>query len=438
MTPVLAVYLLQKRNRSVAAWAVVFAAPAALAAWQIFEFATGGILPAAMLAGYMRSYGLQAGSNKLRSVAALIVHAGWILSPLLVVFLAWTEMALDRCRHGCGRRGAIRSQSAVLAFLRLWNISAGLLRRPRFSECLDRHFLSGRRHRILRRIGALSAPIAAPVAILATRLAPPRILAAGFVLQIMLALALAIVNYQHWDAYRRFAASLHPAGRVWINAEWGLRYYLESAGGLPLAKDQAMRAGDTLVTSALALPLPVKAQIAPLSEMEIRPAIPLRIVSLDGRSAYSSAAGRELLPFEISTGPIDRVRAGVVIERQPQLTSINPRDPQSASQIISGLFEDGWMTEDATVILKRPDRGGMLRADIYIPDRAPARRLTMLIDGQQAAQETFARPGAYTLAVPSREGPATVTVTLKVDQTFSVPGDLRKLGVVVTSLGFRP
>ena len=52
-----------------------------------------------------------------------------------------------------------------------------------------------------------------------------------FILQLFIALALAIVNYQHWDGYRKFAASLHgPASghRVWVDNDWGLRYYLEA------------------------------------------------------------------------------------------------------------------------------------------------------------------------------------------------------------------
>ncbi|HWZ30795.1 MAG TPA: glycosyltransferase family 39 protein [Bryobacteraceae bacterium] len=437
LAPILAVYLIEKRRNWIAGWVVVIAAPLALGAWQIFEWATGGVLPASMLAGYMKTYGLQAGPNKLRSAAALIVHAGWILSPLVVLFLRGPKWRFIVA-------GAAAAAAAIYDPNPLFWFSFGcgvfLL-----ASCMGRNFLGawiaifflGAAIVFFAGSARYLLPIAAPVAILAVRAAPPRILAAGFALQMTLALGLAIMNYQHWDAYRKFAASLHPAGRVWINAEWGLRYYLESEGGLPLPKGQAMRAGDTVVSSALALPLPVNAQIAPVSEMEIRPAIPLRIISLDGRSAFSSASGRELLPFEISTAPVDRVRAGVVIERKPELTSIDPRDPQAATQIVSGLFPDGWMTDQATIVLKRPDRGGMLRADISIPDVAPARRLTMIVDGQQAGDELFAKAGAYTLAVLLGEGPPTVTVTLKVDKTFSAPGDLRKLGAVVTRVGFR-
>src|SRR6202035_2084443 len=84
-TPVLAVYLFERRRAWRAGWAVVFAAPIAIAAWQLWEWTTRGALPAAVLLGYMRSYSFHKTSNTLRSAIALVVHSGWIISPLLVV-----------------------------------------------------------------------------------------------------------------------------------------------------------------------------------------------------------------------------------------------------------------------------------------------------------------------------------------------------------------
>src|SRR4029079_9829674 len=80
-------------------------------------------------------------------------------------------------------------------------------------------------------------PIAAPVAILAARTSAARWLYAGFGLQMILALGLATATYQHWDGYRQFAKTLAPDAaqhRVWVDGEWGLRYYMESEGALPL------------------------------------------------------------------------------------------------------------------------------------------------------------------------------------------------------------
>jgi hypothetical protein len=446
LTPVLAVYLFKKRRPWKIAWVVILAAPVALAAWQLFEWATSGVLPAAMLAGYMKSYSLEAGANKLRSAAALIGHAGWIVSPLILLFLRgakwrWIAAAI------AGVAAAFYDTNPLFVF----SIACGVFL---LATCVHRDFgrdfvslwilifFAGAATVFFAGSARYLLPIAAPVAILAVRLCPRPVLIAGFALQLALSLGLAIVNFEHWDAYRQFAKSLAKDAsehRVWINAEWGLRWYLEQEGGLPMARDQVVEPGDIVVTSALALPLTVSAPLAPISEIEIRPAIPLRIISLDRRSAYSAVSDRGLLPFEISTAPIDRVRAQVVAERNPQLIWISPGDPQAAAQIISGLSPDGWMGDKATVLLKRPDHAMPLRLEMSIPALAPARHVQMLVNGQLVAEETFAKPGEYVISVPpdaSLKG-AALTVTLTVDATFSVPTDRRRLGIVITGVGFR-
>ena len=74
---------------------------------------------------------------------------------------------------------------------------------------------------------------------------------------------------------------------------------------------------------------------------------------------------------------------------------------------------------------------------LYIPADAPARHVQLLVDGQLVAEDTFPGPGPtscrrrFTLSNP------TATVTVTVDKTFTAPGDRRKLGVVITGLGFR-
>src|SRR5207342_2215724 len=93
-------------------------------------------------------------------------------------------------------------------------------------------------------------PMAAPMAILASRL-PVKWLAPAFAAQLALGLGLAAANYQHWDGYRTFAAGLKPPApghRIWVDNDWGLRYYLEARGALPARKGQLVRAGDILVT----------------------------------------------------------------------------------------------------------------------------------------------------------------------------------------------
>jgi 4-amino-4-deoxy-L-arabinose transferase-like glycosyltransferase len=438
LTPILAVYLWPRRRSWIWAWATLLAAPAMLAAWQIFEWATRGALPIAMLLGYMRSYHLQAGSNKLRSAAALTVHAAWIVSPLIVVF--WRGA---RWRWIAGAVAAVAA--AIYDPNPLFWISFGcgviLL-----ASCIGRDFLRAwiaiffcaSAFLFFAGSARYLLPMAAPVAILAVRTVGPRIFGIGVALQLGLGIALAIVNYQHWEAYRGFAAWLAPRvenRRVWINAEWGLRFYLEANGALPLPKDPPLRDRDVIVSSELAYPLAVNAPVNVIAAAVVRPAIPLRIISLDGRSAYSVASPRGLLPFEISRGPIDRVRTDVVLERKAELTWIDPKDPHATAQIVSGLFPDGWMTQRASVILKRG--AGLLVANLYVPDIAPARRVSMSVDGRTVAQETFSSPGVHSISSADTGSSDTVTVTLEVDKTFSTASDLRKLGIVVVGIGFK-
>jgi hypothetical protein len=67
-----------------------------------------------------------------------------------------------------------------------------------------------------------------------------------------------------------------------------------------------------------------------IAETEIRPAMPLRLIALETRSAYSKI-DRGYLPFDVSTGPIDRVRAEVVVARNPQLTYLQMNAPEADS-----------------------------------------------------------------------------------------------------------
>ena len=439
LTPILAVFLYRKRREWKLAWCATLAAPLAIGCWQLFEYFSSGALPAAMLAGYMRSYHLQSSPNKLHSAAALVVHSGWIVSPLIVLALRgpkwkWIAAAV------AAAAGIFYDPNPLFWF----SLACGILL---LASSLHRGFLSawiliffaGAALVFFAGSARYLLPIAAPVAILAARDCRRAILAAGLALQISLSLALAMVNYQHWDAYRQFARSLtaETAGhRVWSNAEWGLRYYLESEGALPMPNGQLLQPGEIVVASDLALPLKTNSLLSPIANREIRPAIPLRIISLDGRSAYSHAAAG-LLPFEISRSPIDRIHAAVVAERKPRLTVIDPADRNSAPQIISGIYApDGWMADQATVILKRPEQATRLRVAIYIPPQAPARNLRVLIDGRLAAEQNFPAPGAYTITVPAADATPELTVTLIVDKTFFAPGDQRRLGVVVTKIGF--
>jgi hypothetical protein len=70
---------------------------------------------------------------------------------------------------------------------------------------------------------------------------------------------------------------------------------------------------------------------------------------------------------------------------------------------------------------------------------ASARRATLSVDGRQVAEKSYSGPGSFTLtsSEPIQVPGDVVTVTLMIDKTFSVPGDQRELGVILTGIGFR-
>lgn len=410
LTPILLVYVWLYRREDRASWAVALAPPVTIAAWQLFERMATGALPASVLTGYFQTYGYQALVNKLRNAAALGVHACWLVFPGLLppaVALAWRKRDRD------------------VVFLAAWIAL--------FFACALAVFFAGSARYLL--------PMAAPVALLASRL-PRKWLAAGFAAQMALGLGLAAVNWLHWDGYRQFARSLAPqaAGRrVWINGEWGLRYYLEADGGLPLEKDRVLYPGDVVVTSELAYPVRFTNPVAPLAAREIRPALPLRLIGLESRSGYS-AADRGLYPFGISSGPIDRVRAEIVVERKPVLEWL---PMTAAEQLVTGFhaLEGGrwrWMAVRGVALLKSPAEPRRLRVEFTIPAASPARRVELLLDGRAVAARSCAGPGSYVLeSEPVRAAGAGATVEIVADNSFSVPGDRRQLSLIVTGVGFR-
>ncbi len=93
LAPVLAVYVWMKDRKWWPAWLVLLAAPAMLAAWQLYERASSGAMPAGVLFGYFQTYGFQAIKAKAASAAALTAHTGWILFPALAVAAFWNRAA---------------------------------------------------------------------------------------------------------------------------------------------------------------------------------------------------------------------------------------------------------------------------------------------------------------------------------------------------------
>jgi len=442
LTPILALYLWAHDRTWKLAWVALLAAPAKIIGWQVWEWWTGGVLPIGVLLGYMQSAALQSSARKLGSGVALIGHAGWVVFPALI-FLAFGKTA------GLWR-WAVVVVAAVAALVYdvnplFWiSIAAGVLL---VTSVMRRDFLSA--WVLLFFAASLLVffagsaryllPIAAPVAILVARAVAPTWLIAGIAAQFVVSMGLAAANYQHWGETRDFAdAVMRQANgrRVWVDAELGIRHYLEARGALPLLRDQVLRADDIVVRSELVMPVTVHAPMARLMEASIVPSVPLRLISIEGGSGYS-ASSKGLLPFEISREVVDRLTADVVTERKAELSYLDPKDPKAAAHVIAGLFPDGWMSEQASVLLKVPAKVKSLGVALFIPPDAPARRITLLADGQVVAEATYATPGAYNLVAPYKTEAKQVTVGLRVDATHRVPPDGRALGVIITGVGFR-
>jgi hypothetical protein len=407
LTPILAVYVWLYHGKDRGRWALILVPPATFAVWQIFTRWTTGAMPAEVLSGYYAT--LHTASAALRSSAALFIHFWFILCPPLAagaLVLAW------RRRHD-------RDTRFLAAWIAIFFAAAMAI------------FFAGSARYLL--------PIAAPLALLASRL-PRRWLAIGFAAQMALALGLALANYEVWDGYRRFAGSLREtvhSRRVWTDGELGMRYYFENEGALRLLRAQRLRPGDVVVSSALTHSLDLTSPVAMLAAAEIRPSIPLRIIGLETDSGYSTIQ-KGIWPFGISGGVVDRLRALQIMERHPALEYLLTNAPEAASQIVSGIDPDHWMGKTAEVVLKSSDSAKPLRVEFYISDQAPARHVTLRLDGREVASQQYPGPGPQVIeSEPVRPAGAVATVEIEVDRTFRAPGDQRDLGVVVTAAGFR-
>jgi hypothetical protein len=438
-TPILLFYCWIHARNSKTSWAVAFAPVVTVAVFQVYERVTSGALPATVLAGYFSSYGLQQLANKLKNAAALTVHTGWMIFPLasVIAFRRRWPVGLAAAIGGafidpnplfwvCFAVGAMVIAGCVrrdIDFLRAWVLLF-------FISALVLFFAGSARYLL---------PMAAPLAILVAR-EVPRLVWPSFAANLGLGLALAFVNYQHWDAYRTFAARIASdveSRRVWVNGEWGLRYYLESEGALPLPRTQVVQPGEWIASSALGFPIPVTAPLGLITEMEVRPSLPLRLIGLGAKSGYSTAS-LGFRAFDISNAPVDRVRVEAVLERKPVLSWLPMGAPEASVQIVSGLYElennARWMSGRAVILLKEPSAAMPISVQLYLPEQAPARKVTLSLDGDVLHTETLPGPGMHTITTKPALGS---TLTIELDRTFSVPGDSRQLGAIIIGAGFR-
>ncbi len=414
LIPLLAFWLW--REKRLRLWPLLLVPALTLAGYQIFERLSSGDLPAQVLAGHFQTYGLQRLEMKLKNAIALSGHLLVMLSP----FAVW---ALLRRRQ---------------AFLTYWVVLF-------FAAALVLFFAGSARYLL---------PLAAPLAILLALHYEdrPLVLAAAFLWSLSIGLGLAWVNDQHWDAYRtaihdaRLPLPDGSARRLWVNGEWGLRYYAEAAGAIPILRGQTLRPGDMLITSELmsAVPFTTGGGVrVEQSSTLITPTLPLRLIGLGSRSAYSSV-GFGLWPFDITSAPVDRISISTIIERKATLSWLEMSSAAIDPQIVSGVYEveDGqwrWASPRAVLLLKPPSTPTPIRVNLYLPEPAPGRQVRIELNGAVIDRRTLAGPGMNEiLTAPQSVSTETATLTISIDRGFTPPGDSRNLGFILTGAGFRP
>ncbi len=452
--PILAHHAWYRRRRSKTAWLAVLAAPVALAAWQIFQQLSADEAPAGILAGYLQTYGLLALVRKLHSALALIAHLGWTVFPLAVppslASIAAIPLTLFLPGYLWWQRLLLAvSLAAGLAVLARWLVT---LRKERSSEdgllaAWGLIFFAGAVAVFYAGSARYLLPAAAPAVLTVVRRSPRRwLLWTAVVLNLVVGLVLAAANHQYSNQYRQFADRLKPFAterQIWSGAEWGLRYYLEQIGAEPLVRDQPVYPGSIMVSSELAGRIPVASGGRPrlLFQAELRTRSPIRLIGLDSRSGYSSS-DFGVLPFDLGRGAVDRVWAELIEVKEPRLPYLRMDDPEAANQLLSGFYPIEahnvwrWTSEQAAAVLRSPENGTRFEMLFAIPESAPARRVTVAIDGVVVANETYPGPGRYSLSTPVQIAPNTTPqVVISVDQGFYAPGDQRRLGMIVQELG---
>jgi hypothetical protein len=227
-----------------------------------------------------------------------------------------------------------------------------------------------------------------------------------------------------------------------VAAEWGLRFYAESEGALPMLTDTRVQPDDLVVASALSGgALGGRDDLVPIAEQDIVPTLPLRLIGLHSRSGFSTAAAG-LREFDVSTQPLDIVRLEKIMNREPTESWLLMNSPAAAYQIIGGAYgleanTWRWIGATATFRLRTPARASRFEADLFVRPEVVPCTVTLSVNGAAIATAKYVAPGKYELA-GTIEGalPEAVTATLSTNRTFRAPGDARDLGLVLTAIGF--
>jgi hypothetical protein len=451
--PVLALFW-WRRGALSRLWWILSAPVLVIGGYQVFEGWTGGAMPVQVLSGHFRQFGLQRFEMKLKNAVALTAHLAWMASPVLVfAMLRGMRRALWAVPLAAFGIGLFLDGSPLFwlpftcgAVVLLWVARAPDLELKLwfgiyFLAALVIFFAGAARYML---------PAMLPLALLAGRSfsGRPWLLRAATVLNLLLGLSLAWVSYEHWGAYRDLARQWQPRdGRLWVNAEWGLREYTERQGARPLLRGAAIAPADLLINSALAEQIGYSmagADPVMVRQELIRPTLPLRMMGLGSRSSYETV-GFGLRPIDIATSPVDVVTLTRFDEHLAELSWLRVAAPGASSQIVSGVYprenpDWRWTARSALFILKNPGGRVRLRAEGALPDSAPGREVRLMVAGATVKALKLDGPGPVVVeSEPFIPAGHQTTVELRIDQDFEPGGgDRRRLGMIVSAIGFVP
>lgn len=459
LIPVLAYYLWFKNRDWKAGWLVLLTPVLVIIGWQFFEKWTRGEFPIAVTLHYMREYRLQAKPAKLKNLAILIAHLGWLVFPVTVFFAFRKSSRWLWVLPGVAAGIYAWLDPSPLAWvpgatgISILAVCAGEMAKPSDEKS---RFLAG--WILLFFLGSVTVffagsaryllPLALPLAMMVSeRLWPYRPwVGISIALSAAIGMGLAVANLEHWRQYQRLVQRIAPqmekAERTWVNAEWGLEYYSEAEGALPLLRSTRLQPGDLVIESKLG-GFTTSALDAPHVVLErtlIQPKMPLRIFGLGCHSGYSSTIGYRV--FEVGHCLVDEVTVSRIAERKPVLSYFRMGQAGEADSLVQGLYqvEPGawrWTSGSAMVAVRTPQCPCVAQAEFTVPEAAKATSVEIWVDGVKAGFIGITNPGQYVLNAPVKPEGATTMIELKVSPTFRAPGDDRDLGVILTSIGLK-
>ncbi len=163
-----------------------------------------------------------------------------------------------------------------------------------------------------------------------------------------------------------------------------------------------------------------------------------------GRSSVPSAEGGPAAPSA-------DLAASAGAAPKPELSYLNTGEARSKPQLLSGwhAIEEGswrWMAREGQAVLLAPQQWPVnFELKLFFPSDHMKRAggpvtVSVLLSGTLFAQETYSRPGVYTLTQPVPPGAvSTAAPKLTIRLNRALPpsdADKRELGAVVQAFGF--